>query len=94
MNARSLDRLLDRTGPVPCTRWRPACPPPARGVLQQGSRTTRCLAGKKVLIVDDDLRNLFALTSMLERLAAPGAGAENGKEALPTLQAETGIDWC
>ena len=39
------------------------------------------LAGKKVLIVDDDIRNIFALTSVLERHDMEVVSAENGRDA-------------
>ena len=43
-------------------------------------------------MVDDDLRNIFALTSMLERWGIEVVRAENGKEALDVLGEETDID--
>jgi CheY-like chemotaxis protein len=50
------------------------------------------LAGKKVLIVDDDARNVFALTSMLERWEIVPLRAENGRQALEVLRKTPGID--
>jgi CheY-like chemotaxis protein len=50
------------------------------------------LAGKKVLIVDDDIRNIFALTSVLERHNMVTVSAETGREAIRLLRAEPGID--
>jgi len=44
------------------------------------------LAGKKVLIVDDDVRNIFALTSLLEQYDMDVVFAENGREGIRTLQ--------
>jgi HAMP domain-containing protein/signal transduction histidine kinase/DNA-binding response OmpR family regulator len=41
---------------------------------------------KKVLIVDDDIRNIFALTSLLERHAIDFKSADNGQDALKILQ--------
>ena len=49
-------------------------------------------AGKKILIVDDDVRNIFALTSKLERLEMVVLRAENGRQALEVLRATPGVD--
>ena len=48
------------------------------------------LAGKKVLIVDDDIRNIFALTSVLERYDMVTVSAETGRDAINLLQASPG----
>ncbi|HEY1008206.1 MAG TPA: HAMP domain-containing protein, partial [Sphingobacteriaceae bacterium] len=50
------------------------------------------LDGKKVLIVDDDVRNLFALTAAFERSKLEVITAESGKEALEILQMQKDID--
>jgi signal transduction histidine kinase/HAMP domain-containing protein len=50
------------------------------------------LTGKKILVVDDDFRNLFAMTALLERGHATVVLAENGTEALATLEAQPDID--
>jgi HAMP domain-containing protein/signal transduction histidine kinase/DNA-binding response OmpR family regulator len=50
------------------------------------------LIGKKVLIVDDDVRNLFALTTALERFSLEVLTAESGKEAIAILDKTPGID--
>jgi HAMP domain-containing protein/CheY-like chemotaxis protein/signal transduction histidine kinase len=50
------------------------------------------LKGKKVLLVDDDVRNIFALVAALERFGLEVISAESGKEALVALQAQKGID--
>ena len=43
------------------------------------------LNGAKILIVDDDVRNVFALTSVLERYGAEVLYAENGREGIEPL---------
>ncbi|HEX4747958.1 MAG TPA: HAMP domain-containing protein [Bryobacteraceae bacterium] len=50
------------------------------------------LAGRKVLVVDDDLRNIFALTSVLEQKDLQVFHAENGRAGLEVLQAHPDVD--
>ncbi|WP_227935634.1 response regulator [Alkalihalobacillus deserti] len=50
------------------------------------------LQGKCVLIVDDDMRNVFALTTALEEQNMKVLFAENGKEALKLLEKKSMID--
>jgi len=50
------------------------------------------LEGRKVLLVDDDMRNIFALTSVLESFHIRVLFAENGEEALRMLDKHGGID--
>jgi CheY-like chemotaxis protein len=45
-----------------------------------------------VLVVDDDVRNLFALTALLERHNVTVLAAETGKDALAMLQASPEVD--
>ncbi|MGV4987602.1 HAMP domain-containing protein [Streptomyces sp. NRAIS4] len=52
-------------------------PHPARGVR---------FGGQKVLIVDDDIRNVFALTSVLEQHGLSVLYAENGREGIEVLE--------
>ena len=47
---------------------------------------------KKILIVDDDVRNVFALSSILEEYEMDVLFAENGKEALDVLKEHENID--
>ncbi|WP_245797664.1 HAMP domain-containing protein [Mangrovactinospora gilvigrisea] len=52
------------------------------------------MSGAKVLIVDDDIRNVYALTSVLEQHGLDVLCAENGREGIEMLQqadAETGV---
>ena len=50
------------------------------------------LVGKKVLVVDDDIRNIFALTAMLERQEMDVISVDSGQEALDTLSGRDDID--
>ena len=44
--------------------------------------STKALAGRRVLIVDDDIRNIFALSSVLEDYGMDDQLADNGREAI------------
>jgi CheY-like chemotaxis protein len=52
----------------------------------------KVLAGKKVLIVDDDMRNIFALSSVLEEYKMVISSADNGRKAIDILKKERNID--
>jgi CheY-like chemotaxis protein len=67
-------------------------PEPKRRMLEQLHRRDPVLAGRKVLIVDDDVRNIFALTSALESHNMEVVHAENGQEGIDTLQGTEGVE--
>jgi two-component system chemotaxis sensor kinase CheA len=50
------------------------------------------LAGKQILVIDDDVRNIFAVTSMLETYGMKVVFAENGKDGIEALKKNEGID--
>jgi HAMP domain-containing protein/signal transduction histidine kinase/CheY-like chemotaxis protein len=50
------------------------------------------LAGAKVLIVDDDIRNIYSLTSVLETYGIDVVHAERGRQGISILEQEPGID--
>src|SRR5262249_21672011 len=54
--------------------------------LAQIRQTDIALAGRKVLVIDDDLRNIFALTSVLEQADMTVVHAENGASGIQVLQ--------
>jgi HAMP domain-containing protein/signal transduction histidine kinase/DNA-binding response OmpR family regulator len=58
-----------------------------RQVLEEMHYGSRALAGRRVLIVDDDIRNIFALTSILERHDMSIVSAETGRAAVDILDA-------
>ncbi|MFE0083556.1 HAMP domain-containing protein, partial [[Kitasatospora] papulosa] len=53
---------------------------------QPENRRTFRFRGEKVLIVDDDIRNVFALTSVLEQHGLSVLYAENGREGIEVLE--------
>ena len=61
-------------------------------LIETAMGTEDILDGKKVLIVDDDVRNLFALTAAFERLKLDVLTADSGKEALQILENDEQID--
>ncbi|RJR55302.1 MAG: response regulator, partial [Desulfobacteraceae bacterium] len=67
-------------------------PEPQRSTLEQMSLSDGVLRGRKILLVDDDVRNLFALTSVLERHDLKVITAENGRDALDILQREHDVE--
>lgn len=81
----SPERLLDETA-LFLHRVQANLPTPKRQMLEQLHSYNTVLAGKKVLLVDDDMRNIFALTSMLERHQMQVLYAENGADGITVLQ--------
>ena len=58
----------------------------------QRTDTAPELAGKQILVVDDDIRNLFAIASLLERHRVIVLPARNAREAIDTLQKHPAVD--
>ena len=50
------------------------------------------LTGKKVLVVDDDIRNIFAVTVLLERRGSEVLSAESGPDAIAALERTSDVD--
>jgi CheY-like chemotaxis protein len=61
-------------------------------VLEEVRQSDPMLAGRKVLVIDDDSRNIFALTSVLEHRGMKTIHAENGRAGIETLRRTPGID--
>jgi signal transduction histidine kinase/CheY-like chemotaxis protein len=89
--ARTPEELLDESTRL-LHRALPSLPPAAREALQRSLRGAPSLAGRKVLVVDDDVRSIFALAGVLERYGVKVAYAENGREALDRLDEHGDVD--
>jgi HAMP domain-containing protein/signal transduction histidine kinase/CheY-like chemotaxis protein len=63
-----------------------------RRILEQLRETDLTLLGRKVMVVDDDVRNIFALTSLLEDHNLNVVHAENGRAGIELLKKIPDID--
>src|SRR3954469_15717209 len=90
-DARAPERFLDETS-LFLHRVEPRLPQAKRRMLEQLHSTEGVFKGKKVLIVDDDVRNVFALTSVLEANGMEVVFAENGRDGIETLRQNPDVD--
>ncbi|MFH1562892.1 MAG: response regulator [Nitrospirota bacterium] len=81
----SSERLLAETS-LFLHRVTSKLPKEKRQIVEKIYKSEAALTGKKVLVVDDDVRNLFALTSLLESHNMVVLTAENGKDAIASLK--------
>ena len=89
--ARSPERLLDEVtlflhqveGKLSSERQR---------MLRSARTRDKAFEARRILVVDDDVRNIFALTSALEQKGAEVTVARNGQEALERLAASEDVD--
>jgi CheY-like chemotaxis protein len=88
-DVRSPERLLDETA-LALHRNVSRLPEKQRKMLENLHQGM--LEGKKVLLVDDDIRNIFAMTSVLERFKMQVVSAENGKDAIQILTDQPDIE--
>ncbi len=89
--ANSPERLLAETS-IFLHRVETSLPEPKRRILEQLLRRDPVLEGRRVLVVDDDVRNIFALTSALETYSMEVLRAENGREGIEMLEQNPDID--
>jgi hypothetical protein len=84
-DARSPERLLAETA-LFLHRAHDKLPPQKRRMLEEEQKADPILAGKKALVIDDDVRNIFSLTSLLERHHMEVLFAENGRDGIDLLR--------
>ena len=90
-DARSPERLVDETA-LFLHRVESRMPADKRRMIQQLHTADAVFQGRHVLIVDDDVRNVFALASALEERGMQVSFAENGRDGIDTLKAATDVD--
>jgi len=89
--AKSPERLLDEVT-LFLHRVESSLPPDQQKLLSQARQRDSAFEGRRILIAEDDVRNVFALSSIFEPLGANLVIARNGKEALAKLEQEPEID--
>jgi len=90
-DVKSPDRLLDETA-LFLHRVESSLPVEKRKLLEQLHQHDPTLAGRRALVVDDDIRNIFALTSVLEQHDVEVFYAENGRDGLKMLEDARDVD--
>ena len=81
----SPERLLDETA-LFLHRVISDLPEAKRGMLERLHGSSEVLRGGKVLVVDDDARNIFALTTVLEAQEMEVLSATNGRQAIAIIE--------
>ena len=87
----SPERLVDETA-LFLHRMEANLPAATRKLLVQLRTADSVFHGKRILIVDDDIRNVFALTSALEMRGMKVLYAENGREGIGRLRENPEVD--
>jgi CheY-like chemotaxis protein len=84
-DVQSPERLFDETA-LFLHRVVSELPPAKREMIQRLHGSNDVLRGRKVLVVDDDVRNIFALTTVLENHEMEVISATNGRQAIEIVQ--------
>jgi CheY-like chemotaxis protein len=87
----SPERLLSETA-LFLHRIESRLPERSKAVLEASRHSEASVAGRKVLVVDDDVRNIFAMTSVLEASGLEVIYAENGQAGIEALTRDPAID--
>jgi len=89
--ARSPERLLDEVT-LFLHRVESDLPPDRQRMLAQARDREKAFDGRRILVVEDDVRNVFALSSLLEPKGAQVLIARNGRQALTLLDENPNVD--
>jgi len=89
--ANSKERLLDETT-LFLHRVESTLPTEKQQIIRKLHKTDEVLKNRKVLIVDDDMRNIYSLTNALEEEGLRCITAENGSDAVRLLQEHPDTD--
>jgi CheY-like chemotaxis protein/signal transduction histidine kinase/CHASE3 domain sensor protein len=89
--ARSPERLLDEVT-LFLHQVESSLPPEQRRILEEARHRDDAFAGRRILVVEDDVRNVFALSKVFEPRGAKTEIARNGREALEVLDRASDID--
>jgi CheY-like chemotaxis protein/CHASE3 domain sensor protein len=89
--ARSPERLLDEVT-LFLHQVEADLPPDRQRMLREARSRDAVFEGRRILVVEDDIRNIFALKSLLEPKGAKVEVARNGKEALGHLRDKGKVD--
>jgi CheY-like chemotaxis protein len=89
--ARTSEQLIDQ---VSLLLHEPidSLPAPTRAQLSQNRMADPLLSGRRVLVIDDDIRNIFSLASALEEYGIELSYAESGRAGLEVLDAQPEVD--
>jgi CheY-like chemotaxis protein len=90
-SARSPERLLDEVT-LFLHQLESELPPERQRMLRRARHREAIFEDRKILIVEDDVRNVFALTSALEPKGMELTIARNGREALQALDRDAAFD--
>src|SRR5678810_923295 len=84
-DVQSPERLLDETA-LFLHRVISDLPEHKRKMIDRLHGSVEALRGRKVLVVDDDARNIFALTTLLENQDMDVLSATNGRQAITLIE--------
>ncbi|WP_211747788.1 response regulator [Paenibacillus sp. Marseille-Q4541] len=90
-NVKSQERLFDETA-LFLHRVEANLPEDRRNILKKLYNNEDALEGKRILLIEDDIRNIFSLVSVLESYNLSVTFAENGREALEVLKQDPNFD--